>query len=116
MDFHLSHGRLATVSPISSFSVAEDDSENKVLKLSEQPVLEGWINAGFFVLNRRIFKYLGEDDYVLEKELLEWLVRKGQLLAYKHTGHFFAMDTYRDHKFLNELSEKDEAPWKIWEL
>jgi glucose-1-phosphate cytidylyltransferase len=38
-----------------------------------------------------------------------------QLMAYRHEGCFFAMDSYREYKYLNELWEEGKAPWKVWE-
>jgi glucose-1-phosphate cytidylyltransferase len=51
---------------------------------------------------------------VLEREPLERLAKEKQLVAYPHRGFFFAMDTYREYKYLNELWGKNEAPWKVW--
>ena len=31
------------------------------------------------------------------------------------TGFFFAMDTYREYKILNDLWAGGKAPWKVWE-
>ena len=43
------------------------------------------------------------------------LVAKKQLMAYRHEGFFFAIDTYREDKYLNELWEEGKAPGKVWE-
>lgn len=118
VDFHRSHGRLATVTavcPISRFGALEVSDSGKVLKFLEKPKLEDQVSAGFFVFNKDVFSYLTGDDCVLEKEPLEQLVRAGELMAYRHNGFFFAMDTYRDYLYLNEMWEKGQAPWKMWE-
>jgi len=70
--------------------------------------------VGFFVFNREIFNYLGGIDCVLEQEPLEKLAQDGQLMAYRHHGFFYAMDTYREYKYLNELWEQNNAPWRVW--
>lgn len=36
-------------------------------------------------------------------------------MAYRYGGFLFAMDTYREYKYLNELWDNGEAPWKMWE-
>ena len=42
---------------------------NNVSKFSEKPQSgEGWINGGFFVFNKKIFKYLTNDKTVLEEK------------------------------------------------
>jgi glucose-1-phosphate cytidylyltransferase len=86
-----------------------------VERFVEKPQLDGWASAGFFVFDRRIFDYLGGGDCILEREPLERLAREGQLVAYRHDGYFFAMDTYREHEHLNQLWSSGEAPWKVWE-
>jgi glucose-1-phosphate cytidylyltransferase len=114
--FHQDHGKLATVtavSPSSRFGVLELN-KNRVMSFLEKPRTEALASAGFFVFNRRVFDYLGGDDCILEREPLERLARDGHLMAYKHDGFFFAMDTYREYEYLNQLWNKDEAPWKVW--
>jgi glucose-1-phosphate cytidylyltransferase len=87
----------------------------RVLNFAEKPLLDGWSSAGFFVFNRRVFDYLSGEDCILEREPLERLSQEGQLTAYRHNGFFFAMDTYREYKLLNEIWTSGEAPWKVWE-
>jgi glucose-1-phosphate cytidylyltransferase len=116
--FHCKHGRLATVTtvaPLSRYGVLDIDQNDAVSRFSEKPRLEGWASAGFFVFNRRVFDYLGGDDCVLEREPLERLASEGQLMAYRHDGFFYAMDTYREYKALNDLWASGRAPWKVWE-
>ena len=45
---------------------------------------------------------------------MERLAREGQLMAYRHDGFFFAMDTYREYQYLNELWASSKTPWKVW--
>jgi len=117
VDFHHQHGRLATVSavrPASRFGVLDVDDEDRVIQFAEKPLLEGWSSAGFFVFDKKVFSYLGGDDCILEREPLERLAAEGELMVYRHEGFFFAMDTYREYKLLNELWDRGEAPWKVW--
>ena len=117
LDFHNSHGRIATVTtvrPVSRFGILEVADGGEVTSFSEKPRLDGWVNAGFFVFNRRVLDYIQGDDCLLEREPLERLAREGQLVAYRHNGFFFAMDTYREYKYLNELWDSGKAPWKVW--
>ena len=114
--FHRSHGLLATVTvvrPVSRFGVVELE-DKKVRQFVEKPQLDGWVNAGFFVLDRRVLGYLSGDSTVLEDEPLASLAREGQLAAYRHDGFFYAMDTYRDYLALNELWNQPNPPWKNW--
>jgi glucose-1-phosphate cytidylyltransferase len=117
VEFHRSHGRLATVTavrPNSRFGLMDLTAGGKVQSFSEKPKLDGWANAGFFVFHRKIFDYLTGDDCILEREPLEQLTREGELAAFCHEGFFFAMDTYREFKYLNELWREGNVPWKVW--
>jgi glucose-1-phosphate cytidylyltransferase len=116
--FHHDHKRLATVTimhPVSRFGILDVNHLNKVTSFAEKPDSEGWASAGFFVFNRRVLDYLNGDDCILEKEPIERLVHENQLMAYRHDGFFFAIDTYREYKYITDLWESGKAPWKVWE-
>jgi glucose-1-phosphate cytidylyltransferase len=115
--FHQDHGRLATVTtvkPTSRFGLLEIGNDARVTSFREKPQVEGWMSAGFFVFDRRMFDYLTGDDCILERMPLERLASEGQLMAYRHEGFFFAMDTYREYQHLNRIWDSGKAPWKIW--
>ena len=116
--FHKSHGKLATVTtvrPYAHFGVLEMESCGKVVKFTEKPRLDCWASAGFMVFERKLFDYLDADDCVLERQPLERLAAEGQLMAYRHEGFFYAMDTYREYLHLNELWHSGKAPWAVWQ-
>ncbi len=118
IDFHRSHGKIATVSagrPTSRFGLLDVNDQSEVTSFIEKPSVEGWANIGYFVFQPEIFKYLGGDDCILERSPLEALAAERQLRAYPHNGFFFAMDTYREYLALNELWNTGKAPWKVWE-
>ena len=50
----------------------------------------------------------------MEREPLERLAADGQMVAYRHEGFFFAMDTYREYEALNKMWDSGKAPWKVW--
>lgn len=115
--FHKSHGRIATVTtvhPLSRFGVVDIEGDG-VRRFVEKPRMESWTNAGFFVFDHRVFDYLeGGDACVFESEPMQKLASDGQMMAYRHDGFFFAMDTYREYLYLNELWSSGRAPWRIW--
>ena len=118
LEFHKSHGKLATVTtitPSSRFGVIEANSIGRVTEFKEKPKTSARASAGFFVLDRRVFDYLGGDDCIFEKEALERLATDGQLMAFQHEGFFYAMDTYREYEYLNQLWSANQAPWKVWQ-
>jgi glucose-1-phosphate cytidylyltransferase len=118
VEFHQSHGRLATVTtvrPTSRFGILEVDEEGAVTQFAEKPTLDGWVSAGFFVFDRKVFDYLNADaSCTLEREPMEHLAKAGELIAYRHDGFFRAMDTYREFQLLNELWDSGRAAWKVW--
>ncbi len=117
LKYHKSHNCLATltaVHPMSFYGVLDIDHNDIVKGFKEKPRLDGWINSGFFVFDKKIFEYLSDND-VLENEPLERLSADGQLAVYRHMGFWKSMDTFKDAQLLNELWESDDVPWKIWE-
>lgn len=118
VEFHKAHGKIATVTsvqPFSRFGLLDLGDDGTVQSFVEKPQLDGWINAGFFVFDRKIFDYLGDDACVLEQEPLEKLAAEGELMAYRHDGFFYAMDTFREYQKFNEMWDSGKAPWKVWE-
>lgn len=117
LDFHRSHGRLATVTtvrPVSRFGLVEVSGDGQVAQFAEKPQTGDWISAGFFLFQRGVLNYLTGDDCIMEREPMERLVADGQLMSFRHDGYFQAMDTYREYEALNRLWNCGEAPWKVW--
>jgi glucose-1-phosphate cytidylyltransferase len=71
------------------------------------------INGGFFVLRREIFDHLGPGEELVG-EAFERLIQRGALLAYRYDGFWAAMDTFKDHEWLEELWRSGKAPWILW--
>jgi glucose-1-phosphate cytidylyltransferase len=117
LKFHKSHGKLATltaVRPPARFGHLNFNGD-QVIQFSEKPqTAEGWINGAFFVLEPGVFDYIDGDDTQWEKEPMERLAADGQLMAYKHSSFWQCMDTLRDKRLLEDLWQKGNAPWKIW--
>ena len=88
-----------------------------IQSFSEKPAGDGaWVNGGFFVCEPEALNYIPKDkDVFWEQEPLRKLAAEGQLNAYKHHGFWRPMDTLKDKLDLNELWNKNQAPWKIWE-
>ena len=104
---------ITVVRPELPFGVARLDGAGRVEGFVEKPRFDGWINGGFFCFERGVLDYLGEDS-VLEGEPFERLAADGQLRAYRHTGFWDCLDTYKDAVLLNDLWTAGRAPWKLW--
>lgn len=117
--YHKAHGKLSTVTttqPTGRFGAISLSENNQVQSFMEKPKGDGsWINAGFFVMEPEVFDYIEGDDTVLEKEPLENLARRGQLMAYQHKSFWQPMDTLRDKKLLEDLWQSGRAPWNVWD-
>lgn len=119
VNFHRSHGKIATVSAVRPPSRFGEMILNgtEVLEFDEKPQMhEGYINGGFFVLNQKIFNYLTTDgDCDFEFGPLQHLVREKQLQAFTHNGFWQCMDNVRERDYLNKLIATKSAPWIIWQ-
>jgi glucose-1-phosphate cytidylyltransferase len=117
VDLHKKEKRLATVTavqPPGRFGSIKYD-QNRVTGFMEKPQGDGgWINGGFFVLSPRVKDYIEGDSTIWEKEPLENLAKENQLSVYFHKGFWHPMDTLRDKRYLEDLWEKGNAPWKTW--
>ena len=116
LSFHNKHKKIATltaVRPLPRFGNIKLD-KNKVSNFSEKDRLqEGWINGGFFVLNKEVFDYIdSRENCIFEKSPLQNLSRDGQLMAFKHEGFWHPMDTLRDKNYLNKICRNKKFIWK----
>lgn len=115
VNFHKSHGKMVTVSavhPDARFGELKINN-NIVTSFQEKPqTSQGWVNGGYFVVEPEFFNFIDGDSTILEKEPLEKIAKKGELMAYQHHGFWQCMDTKRDRDMLEKLWEDDCAPWK----
>ncbi len=77
----------------------------KTFKEKQQTEI-GWINGGFFVINKQFMSYIKNSNTVLEKEPLEKVCREMKLNAYKHNGFWQCIDTIRDLDFIEKHFKK----------
>ena len=117
MAFHKKGGRIGTLSgvhPPSRFGRMEIEGE-RIVQFREKPVLEEYVNGGFYVFEKKMFDRLDDaDSCVLEREPLGRLAQDGQLGLYKHDGFWHMMDTYKDYLDLNRIWDSGTVPWKKW--
>jgi glucose-1-phosphate cytidylyltransferase len=82
--------------------------------LEKPPGGKSFINGGFFIFDTKMITRIEGDTTALEAGPLESLAREGELMAFRHSGFWYAMDTLRDKNHLESLWETGRAPWKIW--
>ena len=114
LSFHLSKNRIATVTavrPPARFGSLEiiNDEVTEFKEKSTSNV--GYINGGFFVLNKEVFSYFDDLEDSFENNVLPKLARANNFSAFKHDGFWQPMDTLREKEILNNLVINQVAPW-----
>ena len=118
LEFHRGHGKLATLTAV---KLAQEkgvlDIEGGAVKsFREKNLADGApINAGYMILQPKIFDYIEDDQTVFEKTPLETLASQGELMSYIHTGFWQCMDNVRERDILEKLLLAGKAPWKKWD-
>ncbi len=119
MEFHRAHGKLATLTSVlldQSKGVLNIGGDNAVQSFREKSKEDSApINAGYMVLEPKVFDYLGGDDCIFEQAPLQQLAAEGQLMCYQHRGFWQCMDTMREKIQLENLWKHGKAPWKVWD-
>lgn len=117
IQFHKQHGKIVTITavrPAGRFGDLEISGTTVTAFKEKTEQQTGFVNGGFFVMNKRIGEYLTDDKCVLEQEPLNRLSAAGQIAAYCHTGFWQCMDTFREQQLLTNLWNSGHAPWKVW--
>lgn len=118
VDFHHQNGKIVTITttqPSGRFGALKINADNQVMGFKEKARADqAWVNAGFMVMSRKVFDYLGDGSEMLEQTPFEKLAKAGEMTAYKHEGFWSPMDTLRDREYLEELWKSGNAPWKVW--
>jgi glucose-1-phosphate cytidylyltransferase len=111
---HNREGRTATVTavrPPSRFGVIQSE-DNLVTHFGEKNQVDaGWINGGFFVVEKRIERYIDSHSESFEANVLPKLVGEQELTSFHHDGFWQPMDTLREK---NELSIFAKDPKSYW--
>ena len=109
LNFHNKNKKMVTltaVRPPARFGAIKIKG-NQVSYFKEKSKLdEGWINGGFFVIEPEFLNFITSDKTFLEKEPLEKVAKKKQLMAFKHSGFWQCMDTKRDKENLEKIINK----------
>ena len=118
IESHKASKKLATVTAVQPKgrygSLSLDENAN--VEYFQEKILgnEGWVSAGFFVLEAEVLNRIKDDNTIWENEPIKSLVNDNQLHAFKHYGFWQPMDTLREKNILNNLWENNNAPWKKW--
>ena len=106
LNFHKKNGKLVTltaVRPPARFGALKLRGKNVSYFKEKSKLDEGWINGGFFVMEPEFLKFIKNDSTYLEREPLERVTKKKELVAFRHEGFWQCMDTKRDIDNLNKI-------------
>lgn len=95
--FHQSHSGKATITvwPLQSqFGILEIDESNMVESFLEKPILDKWINIGYFYFDNSLKKEINKFNEF--EEFLKYLIDKNELGAFKHTGLHITVNTQKE--------------------
>ena len=113
---HLALGKTATVTcvrPPARFGVLEK-SGGIVTNFGEKRQSDvGWINGGYFVLERKIVDVIPGNESSFEMDVMPKLALDRSLAAFEHEGFWQPMDTLRERNLLAEFATKSPPPWLV---
>ncbi|MBQ0088663.1 MAG: glucose-1-phosphate cytidylyltransferase [Prevotellaceae bacterium] len=119
LEFHKTHGKIATLTAVKMAQekgILDISETNSVRSFREKNANDGSpINAGYMVLEPKVFEYIDGDATNFEKGPLTQLASEGQLMSYIHEGFWQCMDNIREKTMLENLLKENKAPWKKWE-
>lgn len=111
---------------IATVAVAYPTGRNEVLSIDADGRYRGikdkgtekdaWVNACSMVLEPEAFRYLQQEmEHPSTGNLMDCLAKQGIVQTYRHDGFWSPVETVRDKTWLENLWEKNCAPWKVWE-
>ena len=84
-----------------NFGIIKKNKDNLVLSFNEKPRYPGSINIGYFIFDKKIFKYVQTAHSWLD--LILNLTEEKQLFSFKHEGIHITINT------LNELASAEKS-------
>lgn len=118
VEFHKQNNRVATLTSVvmeQQKGVLQIGGDNAVKSFREKSSKdEILINAGYMVLEPKVFDYIEGDETVFEQSVLEALVTDNELMSYRHRGFWQCMDNVREKEVLETLWKNNNAPWVKW--
>lgn len=105
-------GTITGVHPRSKYGLVKVGKTGLVREFTEKPVLSDFVNGGFMVFEKEVFKYIKPGE--TEHPALQRLAKDKQLSLYQHEDFWFCMDTIKEVEDLNKMWRSNTAQWKTW--
>jgi len=102
------------VHPAQSLSGIQTDESGFVTRIEYLSSSDVRINGGFFVLRKEVFDYVQPGEELVEAPF-QRLILERRLIAYNYDGFWAAMDTFKDKKRFDDMVDKGETPWRVWD-
>jgi len=97
----------------SSLDTVIADDEGVVREIKSMTAANIWINGGYFVLRKEIFRYINPGEELIY-EPFRRLMSEGKLWSHRCDGFWQCMDTFKDKQILDDLEASGAAPWRLW--
>ncbi len=97
----------------SSLDTVQACENGQVRAIKSMKDADIWVNGGYFVLRREIFRYLNPGEELVY-EPFQRLIEEGKVWSPRHSGFWQCMDTFKDKQILDELEASGKAPWCLW--
>jgi len=117
IDFHQRTDSTATfvsVRPSQTFHKVTIDHEGVVKGVREIAKTDTWMNGGYFVFSQDFFDYLGDGEEMVDQPF-QRLIAEGKLRSMKHQGFWGCMDTYKEKQLLDDMYDRGDTPWAVWD-
>jgi glucose-1-phosphate cytidylyltransferase len=97
----------------SSLDTVQMDPDGTVRAIKSMTDANIWINGGYFILRRDVFRYIQAGDELVY-EPFRRMMAEGKVRSHRYAGFWQCMDTFRDKQILDELESSGSAPWCLW--
>ena len=97
----------------SSLDTVQMEPNGTVTAIQSMTEAQIWINGGYFVLRRDVFRYIQPGDELVYEPFRRMMAER-KVVAHRYGGFWQCMDTFRDKQILDELESSGSAPWCVW--
>lgn len=116
LDYVRRHDKIASflsVRPAWTFHVVSIGTDGLLGDIRAAPESDLWINGGYFVFKKDVFRYIQPGDD-LPVQIFQRLLPEKQVVAYKYEGFWACMDTFREKQQFDEMYASGNTPWQVW--
>ncbi len=103
------------VHPPLPFGVMQVDDQDSVTEFREKALgTDLWINGGVMAINATILKEISSPAEMLKEQIMEELTAQRRVRVFKHMGHWYAVNTQKDFRQLQQSLASENGDWEKW--